>query len=311
MAKFCKYCGSEINAKTGLCPKCNQQTVPIPKNKKRLPLIIAVAFLLTAVTVVMLSYFDIVNIPFISSLFNHNDNMATTDLDNGDKTYHPGIEQISFDKDNKIVYFNDTLVVYTFSDLSEEKASVLAQSINGKIVGDISGSINVLQIQVEESTLEELNKKADILMNSDDVLYAGYDYPIQPTSSEDNNPWSDDKNSPEKDKGNETSPNGNDWWAEAVGAYSAWGNTRNAESIKIGILDSGFDSYHQDLSEKISFLQDYSENTEDEHGTHVAGLIAAKDNDVGIRGIADNAELICVDWSPTTNNGEDDDYICF
>ena len=36
-----------------------------------------------------------------------------------------------------------------------------------------------------------------------------------------------------------------------------------------------------------------------DHGTHVAGIIGANNNTVGIRGIADSAELICVDWSPT------------
>ena len=32
-----------------------------------------------------------------------------------------------------------------------------------------------------------------------------------------------------------------------------------------------------------------------DHGTHVAGLIAAQNNEIGIRGIADTAELYCVD----------------
>lgn len=274
--------------------------------------------LVAIVTVVILACLNVINIPFLSSISKPQkeevpvsvDNSANNKkLDNGDITYHPDIEEISFDEENSIVFFNDVLVVYTFSDLSNEQATQLAESVDGEVVGDISGAINALQIKVDESTLDELNEKANILMSDNNVLYAGYDYPIQLSSSTDGNPWSDNQNNPIQDKGNEDSPGGNDWWAEAIGAYTAWEGADNLSPIKVGVLDSGFDADHQDLSDSISFLPNYSDNTEAEHGTHVAGLISANNNDIGIRGVADNAELICVDWSPVTNNGEDGNYV--
>ena len=69
--------------------------------------------------------------------------------------------------------------------------------------------------------------------------------------------------------------------------------------IKAGVLDSGFETSHEDLSGQISFLPTYQINSSDDHGSHVAGIMAAKNNEVGIRGIADTAKLICTDKSPT------------
>ncbi len=104
-------------------------------------------------------------------------------------------------------------------------------------------------------------------------------------------------------------PNGNDWWAEAVGAYTSWGLNSHAEDpVIVGIIDNGFDANHKDLNGKISFLTNYSKNTEADHGTHVAGIISANNNSVGLRGICDTAQLLCVDWNPDTNDKEASNY---
>ena len=199
-----------------------------------------------------------------------------------------------------MLYFNNQLIVYTFSELSEDDAVKLADLVEGEIVGHLSGSINALQIRVKTSTLDELKSMATQLMKHTDVLYAGYDYPMQLSPVEvDSNPWSTDRNNPIEGRSEESNPEGNDWWAEAIGAYTAWNYSDECRSIKVGIIDSGFDVEHEDLSGRITFLPQYSTNSENNHGTHVAGIIGANNNTVGIRGIADSADLICVDWSPT------------
>ena len=306
--KYCGKCGHKIDEKTGKCPNCTKNENNARKNKRskkgiRVGILLSVVLLLTVVTVVVLSYLKVLHIPVLDSVFQEESKAVVAESENGDITYRPRSEQITFDKDNNTIYFNNMLIVYTFTDLGDEKAEALASSVDGEVVGKISGIINALQIRVEESDLDELTKKSEILMNSDDVLFAGYDYPIDPAASVvDSNPWSDDRNNPESDRGNEENPGGNDWWAEAIGAYTAWENAEPSGTVKAGIIDSGFDTDHQDLNGKISFLDSYPDNSEDEHGTHVAGLMAANNNDVGIRGVADNAELVCVDWSPTTND---------
>lgn len=100
----------------------------------------------------------------------------------------------------------------------------------------------------------------------------------------------------------ESYPDGNNWWLEATQTRAAWGYSEYFENIDIGIVDGGFSVEHEDLKGKISFpsAKEESRNRSSYHGTHVAGIIAAKgDNGVGISGICQNSDLICVDWSPS------------
>ena len=230
---------------------------------------------------------------------------------NDDKVFSSSNDTISFDQETNIVYYNNLINVYTVSDLSDSEAEDLASSIKGTVVGNISGNINLIQILVDESTLEVLVNKCNQLMKNEKVLYADYAMPfIVGENSFNSDPWNDDPSNPDSSRNNESNPNGNDWWAEAIQAYSAWRSVEDRRnSINVGVIDSGFYNNHDDLRGRISFLDSYSRNTADTHGTHVSGLIAAANNTVGIRGVCDNANLYCVDWSPETNDTAAGNYI--
>lgn len=101
---------------------------------------------------------------------------------------------------------------------------------------------------------------------------------------------------------NESSPYGNNWWLEAIDARGAWGYDSLYEHIDIGVVDGGFDTSHDELDGKIVFpnSKEESRNRPNSHGTHVAGIIAAKgDNGKGVSGICQDSTLICVDWTPS------------
>jgi subtilisin family serine protease len=75
------------------------------------------------------------------------------------------------------------------------------------------------------------------------------------------------------------------------------GNT--GKGIKIGILDTGIDYTHQDLSRNYKGGYNFINNDNDAkdengHGTHVAGIIAAEDNDIGIVGVVPDAYIYSV-----------------
>lgn len=248
--------------------------------------------------------------PSMTSILGERQNEdGRVDFSNGDYVFTPDKDSIAYDEDNCVIFFNNQLIVYTFSEMSDKHISELAEVVNGDVVGRLSGSINALQIRVKPSSFDELNSMADQLMAHDDVLYAGYDYPIQMFTDEvgndakaesmaDSNPWSSDPSHPDQNRGEEHHPAGNDWWAEAIGAYTAWQYSDQCQPIEVGIVDNGFDTNHDDLAGHITFLPDYSGNTIEDHGTAVAGIIGARNNEIGIRGVADSADLVCVDWDP-------------
>ncbi len=314
----CPNCGKKIDRDDRFCISCgaavNQET---PKKKKSgKGKIVAVIALICVVLIAGVGFGtfkmglwgldDIIatNSENESAEYTVNEDYITT-YDDGDTVYSQGEENLAIDEDTYIIYYDNLLTVFTFTDLSESDANALADEVGGTVVGDISGCINLLQILVPSTDLETLEGYADTLMESENVLYASYDIPIE-LSEEDDNPWSDD-GTEISGKGDESDPDGNDWWAEAIGAYTAWDIVDNnpdwVEDITVGILDSGFDTDHEDLAEHISVINENSEE-KNSHGTHVAGIIGALNNNVGIRGIADNASLLCADWKITDSNGE-------
>ncbi len=93
------------------------------------------------------------------------------------------------------------------------------------------------------------------------------------------------------------------WDVIAVDAPVVWETGNKGNGVKIAVLDTGIAIGHPDLrvAGGASFvLGTRSYNDDNGHGTHVAGIIAALDNDIGVVGIAPAAELYAVkvmDWS--------------
>lgn len=72
-------------------------------------------------------------------------------------------------------------------------------------------------------------------------------------------------------------------------AEEAWQIYTGSSSVKIGVIDIGVDLDHEDLSGKTSGDDEIG----DSHGTHVAGIAAAKANNThGGRGVDWNAKII-------------------
>ncbi|MET3726967.1 subtilisin [Fictibacillus halophilus] len=71
----------------------------------------------------------------------------------------------------------------------------------------------------------------------------------------------------------------------------------SGKGVKVGVLDTGIDTKHEDLkiAGGASFIPGASTYNDDNgHGTHVAGIIAAQDNDFGIKGLSPQVELYAI-----------------
>jgi subtilisin family serine protease len=84
-----------------------------------------------------------------------------------------------------------------------------------------------------------------------------------------------------------------------IGAPTVWSTYGNAGTgVKLAVLDSGLDTGHPDLPAPVaisSFVTNpVVEGPEDleDHGSHVSGIAVAVDNDIGIVGVAHQAQLI-------------------
>ena len=87
----------------------------------------------------------------------------------------------------------------------------------------------------------------------------------------------------------------NCWGVERIGAGIAHDYGYTGSKVKVAVIDTGIDDLHNELSieDYYDFITDRHTNPEDVygHGTHVAGIIAAKKNVEGAVGVAPDVLL--------------------
>lgn len=86
-----------------------------------------------------------------------------------------------------------------------------------------------------------------------------------------------------------------DWGIGYTNIQKFWNKNYTGNGIKVAIIDTGIDYKHPDLKSNfykgVSFIKNKNFVDDNGHGTHVAGIVAGKNNNIGFVGVAPNAKL--------------------
>lgn len=178
------------------------------------------------------------------------------------------------------------------------KSEILPASLLKKIslYGEIVNSMPEIGILVVKPTVSNFETKVAKLYEVQVVVPDLNVKWIEPTE------YFNESNPPSI--GNDEPYFGYQWGMDAINAPEAWNAGYTGEGARVFILDSGIDAEHPDLSPNLntdlcaSFVPGEDYNVADgfyfNHGTHVAGIIAAAHNNFGVIGVAPEAEIVAV-----------------
>ena len=149
-------------------------------------------------------------------------------------------------------------------------------------------SINAISADIPESTIDKIKKSKKIRYIEDDA-YVHIAKKASPP------------------------PQRIDWGIYKINAPTTWATT-TGNGVKIAIIDTGISKKHPDLtvSGGINLVGTSSSKKWDDdngHGTHVAGIIAARNNTIGVIGVAPDAELYAVKVLNSYGGGSISDVI--
>jgi subtilisin family serine protease len=110
-----------------------------------------------------------------------------------------------------------------------------------------------------------------------------------------------------------------EWGMKAVDAQGGWEQGRRGAGALVAVLDEGVDADHPDLTANVradlstSFVPGEDWNPPPgfyfNHGTHVAGIVAAADNAFGVIGVAPEAQIMAVQVLSQVDGSGDTSWI--
>lgn len=167
-----------------------------------------------------------------------------------------------------------------------EEAEKVAAAFGGEL-GSYSYGVAVINLPEKATVAMAVAAAADMDMNLPAVWPNYYNYLTEDTSDI-------------KAAAGASDPGlANQWQHEYIGTAYAWAAGYKGQDIKVAVIDTGLQRNHEDLSNNAvsgrNFVDEAAGTPYDtdngDHGTHVAGIIAADDNGKGGVGIAPDAQV--------------------
>lgn len=254
-------------------------------------------------------------------------NEDEVDWDVVGELYAPALqeEDIMTDPETGIMYAAGQLMITVNDGVSHEEFLDMIEADSGRIIGRIEVANDYLVLFDKNMTLDALKSLVEQYASDSRIAYVGVNYIAELTNNmviPEDEEWNNTKwTAPNQTASTEqdnwvayTEARGDNWGIEAANIHEAWKYNDEMEPIKIGLIDAGFDTQHDDLIFAGVFNNSYVNNRQREsdyinHGTHVAGTMAAQWNSVGIAGIVKKSKLygynICGDADNNVSNLSD------
>mgnify|MGYP001589873586 FL=1 len=104
------------------------------------------------------------------------------------------------------------------------------------------------------------------------------------------------------------------WGIDRIDAELVWPSGNTANPIKVGIIDTGISAKHPDLLSNIkggvnTINPRKNWNDDNGHGSHVAGIVAALDNNIGVIGVGPAVDLYAIKVLSASGSGYLSDVI--
>ena len=236
-------------------------------------------------------------------------------------------------------------ILVKFKAAEQARGQISAGALNAlsQIGGRVTRSIEAIGVHVV-STPQPIGRAIESLYRSGIIEYAEPDFRVKAIAKTPNDPSFDQlwglKNTGQYINGTDSPGNGTP--DADIDAPEAWGIRTASDSVIVGVVDTGIDYLHQDLSANMwtnpkeipsnlidddgngivddvfgADFVDYDGDPMDEmsyydvyHGTHVAGTIGAKGNNgIGVAGVGWKAKVMALRFLDAYGSGWTSDAI--
>ena len=196
----------------------------------------------------------------------------------------------------------DRFIVVFRDDVDSVEAAKDISANHGLHLGQVYGHvIKGMAVMGSASRVKALREDGRVLFVSEDRLVSADAKPDRPGK-------------PPKDEEPPAPPDPSQILTLGVKRIGAAGVENRGAGVQVAVLDTGIDTDHGDLAANVigglNCMRGRKYDDDSGHGTHVAGVIAAVDNSVGVVGVAPEAKLWSVKVLDRSGNGSWSSLIC-
>lgn len=172
------------------------------------------------------------------------------------------------------------IVVFQENFVNEAAHTTLLNNFGAVVIKPLR-IINGMAVYLPPKAKADLLARPEVLRIDDDLVIEAIAKPQPPPPPVETIPW------------------GIDRLDGAIDTNMAWYPLATGEYVKVAILDTGIDLAHPDLQANIKGQFNTinplkTANDDNGHGTHVAGIAAAIDNEIGVIGVGPKISLYAV-----------------